>query len=729
MKQLTENLRTGSISISEVPAPSLKPGGVLVRTHFSVISKGTESGTVELGKKSLVGKALARPEQAAKVIDLALRQGPLTAYQIAMRALDMPIPLGYSLAGEVIAVAPGVTALKPGDKVACGGAGLANHAEVVAVPQTLCAKLDPNADLKAAAFSTIGAIALQSVRVSKASIGETVVVIGLGLVGLLCTSILRAAGCRVIGVEPNKERLQLAKRFGLEAGVPPESEPAVALISEFTSSHGADAVIVTASSEDNGPVKLAGELARVKGRVVVVGRTQMTAPRETFLFKELELSTSMAYGPGTGDPSYEQDGRDYPYPYVRWTEQRNIEAFAALAHQGKVDCGALMSHEFALDDAADAFDLITGENAGQTIGVVLRYDAAESVEPMGAPATRIALPATRRVAGDGVRVGVIGAGSYAGNEFLPLLGRQKGVALTGLGSAGGLKAEALGKRYGFEFCTSDPMDIVQDQRTDAVIVLTRHGDHADLTLAALKAGKHVFVEKPLALTQEQVDTIEAAWREAGVQLFVGFNRRYAPKLQALKQYIDGPGPAAIRYRANIGSRPLEHWLHHPIDGGGVIIGEACHHIDVCNWLVGEAPVTVKAFALGRGEDPLHADTAHITLRYPGGSLATVQYVSNGDKRFAEEDVEVHRAGRSATLVDFKGLRCSGQFNWPHLGVPGPSDKGHAAQLADFIACLREEKQRDAALYFASSRAAINASSQIGPLGEPSGLGVEELSPD
>ncbi len=729
MKQVIENLKTGAISVADVPPPILRPGTVLIRNHYSLISKGTEAGTVRLGKMGLIGKARARPEHARKVIDLALRQGPLTALSVANRALDVPIALGYCSSGIVEAVAPDVAEFAVGDQVACGGAGYANHAEVVCVPKNLCVKLPKDADLRHAVFTTIGAIAVQALRVSKAQLGERVVVIGLGLVGVLLTTLLRAAGCRVFGVDKDPMRLALGMDHGLEAGALVSSDTLQTDVQNFSTGQGADAVFVAAGTDDNGPVALAGQIARIKGRVVVVGRTEMDAPRETYLYKELELLTSMGYGPGTGDDQYELKGHDYPVGYVRWTENRNMDAFAHLAVTGAISVDELISHEFDIDEAPAAFDLITGAGNERCTAVILRYPVPTNGAPTLRPPDGQRVSLRRKLnSSKGPNIGVIGAGSYATNEFLPLLAKEKQVRLRGIASATGLRATALGTKYGFEYSAAEPHEVLDDSDTDCVFILTRHDSHAQLAADALRAGKHVFVEKPLALNRVELEQVRDAWNGSGCQLMVGFNRRFSKHARRLRDFFEPrSAPLSITYRANVGYRARDHWLHDDRQGGGVIIGEACHHIDFCNWLVGAAPETVTGISLGGNCGAVLADTAHISLQYKDGSIAAVQYVSNGAKSFADEAVEVHCAGRSAVLTDYKSVRYSNGSFLPRAPAFPSLDKGHAGQIRDFLLSLGEREPRDVDLYFSSSLAAIRASEICRPLGHPDGARQKDES--
>jgi len=715
MKQVLQNFRTGVCSVHEVPDPLPRPGFVLVRTEHSVISSGTEGGTVALGRMSLIGKARARPEQVKKVLQVARTRGAWTAYQAARRSLEMPVALGYCAAGTVIEAGAGVTGLAPGDRVACGGQGYANHAEIVCVPRNLCVAVPAAVPMRAAAFTTLGAIALQSLRVAGVRLGEKVVVIGLGLVGLLAAQLLRAAGCSVFGIDVDPERLAFARAEGWCEGAVTGAGNLTEQVRAFSAGQGADAVIITAATADNQPVALAGVLARRKGRVVVVGRTDMRAPRETYLFKELELATSMAYGPGTGDPVYEEQGQDYPYAYVRWTEGRNMAAFLEQLAAGAVRTEPLVTHEFGIDDAPRAFDVVTGRTGERATAVMLGYPARERAAGT-AVALRPRAPARPR-AGRALGVSVIGAGSYAVNEFLPLLARREGLRLRGISSATGVRARALGEKYGFGFCDSGAEAILADEATDCVFILTRHDSHAALAAAALLAGKHVFVEKPLALAAAELEAVEQALAESEGLLMVGFNRRYAPLARQARAFFgERAQPAAVLYRANVGYRPPGHWLHDPRQGGGVVLGEACHHLDFCNWFVGAPVSAVSATRLdGPGGDFLAEDNVSVTIRYADGSLAHLAYLSNGAKAFSSERVELYADNRTAAIDDYRLLELGGEVSVRRRRQWRGPDRGHAGQLAAFLAAAGGDAAQaiDSAGYVASSRLALEVAAQVG----------------
>lgn len=713
MKQILQNFKTGDIHIEEVPPPILKDGFILVQNHYSLISTGTEGGTVKLGKMSLLGKARARPEQVRKVIKAIQTEGLLATYQAVTNTLDMPIPLGYSCAGEVIAVGNGVDGIQVGDYVACGGGGYANHAEIVSVPKNLCVPLPANMDVRYAAFTTLGSIALQSVRVAEARLGDNIVVIGLGLVGLLTAQILQAAGCNVFGIDLDPARVEFALQNGFCSHAADRNVPNLKeQVRAFSNGQSADVVIITAAAPSNDPVALAGDLVRFKGTVVVVGRTEMNAPRETYLFKELQLRTSLAYGPGTGDPSYEEKGHDYPIGYVRWTENRNMAAFVKLVADNKINLTPLITHQFDVTEAAQAYDLVTNQ-PGASIAVLLRYPQNE--QPLSAKSNVSALDRREKSTGlssETVRVGVIGAGSFATNFLIPVLASNTQVSLQGIASATGIRAKALQNKYNFAYCASNAEEIIADEAIDCVFILTRHDTHAALTTAALQAGKHVFVEKPLAMQEPELHQVMTAQKETGLKVMVGFNRRFAPLAVKLKTFFsERVQPLSISYRANVGYRPPEHWLHDPKQGGGVIIGEACHFIDFCHWLTESTLADLSVRSLhGEAQGIINADNVHIQLGFEDGSVATVTYLSNGSATYSRERTEVFGDNSVAVLEDFRLLELAGGGKRvKRERVWLKQQKGYDEQVQIFVDCIRSGQPVPGQdLYFEASLTTLRA---------------------
>jgi predicted dehydrogenase/threonine dehydrogenase-like Zn-dependent dehydrogenase len=690
MRQLIQEMDSGTIRLVDVPPPVVRPGGVLVRTRHSVISVGTERSTVELGRKSLLGKAVERPDQVRKVLDTVASEGVASAYRKVRTRLGALSPMGYSAAGVVEAVGEGVTGLTPGDLVSCAGSGYASHAERLWVPKNLVARVPEGVPSEAAAFATLGAIALQGVRQAEARLGETVAVIGLGILGQLTIQLLAASGVRPIGIDLDPSRVALATEHGGKGLA--RSEDVEARIMAATGGIGADAVIITAATASADPVELAGAVARERARVVIVGVVPIEVPRSPYYEKELEVRLSRSYGPGRYDPDYEEGGHDYPVGYVRWTEQRNMAAFLELVADGKVTLDRLITHRFDFGDAVSAYDVVTGDGAGSALGVVLEYGP----DPVGVEeeAGRIYL---REGGGRGGRsrggrggaarpgIGLIGAGSFAQGVLVPMLNKLD-VTLLGASSAGGLSARKMAEEMGFRYLASSPEEILEDPETDAVVIATRHGEHARLTAAALRAGKAVFVEKPLALTHAQLDDVLAAAAD-GPALMVGFNRRFAPAATFVRDRLGRlPGGKVVHVRVNAGYVPPHAWVHDPVDGGGRLLGEGCHFIDLALYLVGSRAVAVETVALS-GDDPAAAlqDNLMVTMPCVDGSIASVLYTAKGSTRSGKERVEMFAAGRSGVIDDFRLAEVQGRKRerWK-----GRQDKGHASELAAFVAAVR-----------------------------------------
>jgi predicted dehydrogenase/threonine dehydrogenase-like Zn-dependent dehydrogenase len=681
MKQLIQEMDSGTIRVVDVPAPVVRPGGVLIRTTHSVISVGTERSTVELGRKSLLGKAMERPDQVRKVLDTVGREGVASAYHKVKTRLSELSPMGYSAAGAVERVGDGVTGLEVGDRVAAAGAGYANHAERLWVPKNLVVRVPDGVAGEAAAFATLGAIALQGVRQAEPRLGETVVVIGLGILGQLTVQLLGASGVRALAIDLDPSRVALAREHGALGWV--RSDDVAARVEDATGGLGADAVIITAATSSTDPMELAGALARDRARVVVVGMVPIEVPRSPYYEKELDVRLSRSYGPGRYDPAYEEQGHDYPVGYVRWTEQRNMQAFLELIAAGKVDLDRLITHRFDFESAVSAYDVVTGDDASSVLGVVLRYPESAREEP-----ARIEMeaPGGPRRATPHPGLSLVGAGAFAQGVLLPAL-KKMDVELHGVASAGGVTARKAAETHGFRYLAASEQEILSDPDTDAVVIATRHGDHARLATAALRAGKAAFVEKPLALTDAELDEVVAA-ASGGPLLMVGFNRRFAPATMFLRERMLGlPGGRMVHVRANAGYIPSTHWVHDPVEGGGRLIGEACHFIDLALFLVGFPAVYVETRALG-GEDPAAAleDNFVVTLRCADGSVASVLYTAKGSGRTGKERVEMFCAGRTAVIDDFR----SAEVHWrKRERWKGRQDKGHTGELRAFVAALRE----------------------------------------
>lgn len=679
MKQLTQQLGNGTMQVQEVPEPQALPGFVRVRNHYSLISAGTEGSTVRTARKSLIGKAMERPAQVRQVFDVMQKQGPLQAYRAVMKKLDAYSPLGYSSAGEVLDVGPGVTGFTVGDRVACAGAGYASHAEVVSVPVNLCVRLHPEANLALAAYNTLGAIALQGVRQADLRLGETCAVIGLGLIGHLTGLLLRASGVRVIGIDINPAIVAMAARHCADAAFARSAPGLTESILALTGGLGVDAVIIAASTASLDPVNFAGAIARKKGRVVVVGGIPTGFDRDPHYYrKELDLRMSCSYGPGRYDPGYEEKGQDYPVAYVRWTEKRNMEAFQSLVQSGTVKLAHLTTHEFPLSEATSAYQAIL-EPSELVLGVLLRYDTNR-------PRTEAPLAITPPRPAGKAGIAFIGAGSYAQGMLLPNLPTDPEVSRKGVLTSTGTTSKRVAERFHFEFCTSREDDLLANPDINTLFIATRHDSHAPYVLKALQARKHVFVEKPLCLTETELGAIaaeHAAAEQAGTpcSVMVGFNRRFAPLAVAMKKRLPSSGPLSMIYRVNAGAIPADSWIHDATVGGGRIVGEACHFIDFLTYLADSKPLRVFASATP-GPGSLE-DIASIQLEFENGAIGTVAYFANGGRSLAKEYVEVYRGGTTAILSDFKELRIHGSSR-THRQSLFNQDKGQAEMLKAWL---------------------------------------------
>ena len=649
MKQVLQNLKSGSVTLTDVPAPVARPGFVLVRTAASLISAGTERMTVEAGQKSLVGRAVQQPALVKQVIQKARSEGISNTLDAVRSKLASLVALGYSAAGNVIEVGEGVTDFRPGDRVACAGVGYASHAEVLCVPKNLCVRLPESVGFDAAAFGTLGAIAMQGVRLAELTLGESVVVIGLGLIGQLTVQLLKAHGCRVFGIDLDEKKIQLAEQLGADDGCGPDDEARKRVLA-WSRGRGADAVLITAASESNQPVELAGEISRAKGRVVAVGAVGLNIPRQPYYNRELTFKVSMSYGPGRYDPEYEERGHDYPFAYVRWTEGRNIEAFLDLVAEGRVDVEPLITHRFTLDETERAYKLITGELNEPYLGVVLQYDVDRELEP------RIQLAARQpktAAAASSVRVGLIGAGNYARAMLLPNF-KAAGAEFHAVATASGVSARQVGERFGFRY-VSGAEEVLADEEISLIVIATRHDSHAELARRALELGRHVFVEKPLALNDEELDKVIAAATKANGRLMVGFNRRFSPLARAAQEFFkDRQTPLSINYRVNAGRVPPGHWAHHPTEGGGRIIGEVCHFIDLMHFLTGSLVTRVFAESISSAtHDIVPEDSVFITLRLADGSNGSIAYLAEGNSAMPKERIEIFGDGKSFVIEDFR----------------------------------------------------------------------------
>lgn len=686
MKQLLQNMRDGKAVVEEVPVPAPRAGMALVKTEASLVSAGTERMVVEFAEKSLAGKARSRPDLVRQVLDKARREGLVATAKAAFDRLDQPMALGYSSAGTIVALGEGMGGFKVGQRVACAGGGYAVHAEYAAVPRNLLTPLPENVDFESAAFTTLGAIALHGFRLAEPQIGETVAVIGMGLLGLLTGQIAAAAGCKVLGIDLDPKRIALASSIGLQACIRTQAEDSAL---SFTANRGFDVIIICADTPSNDPVELAGVIARDRARVVATGAVGLTIPRKVYYEKELSFINSRSYGPGRYDISYEENGGDYPIGYVRWTEGRNFEAIVDLLASGKLRVMPLITHRFPIEQATEAYEVITGKKADAFLGVLLTYEAGKQVYKETSTSKRVSLYTNRTVVKSGaVKLGVIGAGLFANATLLPAIKKVDGIDLVGIASASGLHAQHAAKKFGFAYATSSDDEIINDPDINTVAILTRHNTHAELVIKALHAGKHVFVEKPLAINADELEQIiESLQPNPQALLTVGYNRRFSPLAGRLMAFIQNRSEALYaHYRVNAGYLPLNHWTQDPEIGGGRIIGEGCHFVDFLTFLVGAAPVSVSAVALP-DDGRYREDNVSMTFTFPDGSLGVVDYLANGDKSFPKERIEVFCGGKIAVLNDFRALKMV--HDGRQKSIKGAQDKGWKDEWLAFAKAISE----------------------------------------
>lgn len=660
------------MEIVELPNPVPGRGEILVKTHYSAISTGTEGKTVSDARKGYIAKAQSRKAEVNKVIKAARTHGLKDTYKMVMNKLEALQPLGYSSSGEVISVGADIKNFKPGDFVACGGAS-ASHAEVIVVPENLAVKLLPETPMDQAAFTTIGAIAMQGIRRAELNIGENCVVIGLGIIGQMTIRLLKAAGVRTFGIDIKPDLVQMALASGAEKAVVRNNETLESQVAQFSDGHGVDAVIITAATQSLDPVELAGTLCRVHGTVVIVGSVPTGFSRKQYYRKELDLRMSTSYGPGRYDANYEEKGLDYPIGQVRWTENRNMQAFADLLGRKSLVIDDLISHKFDFEKAQEAFDLVVNREEDK-MGIVLKYDITK---PISEPKVEKGNPTVETD-----KIAVIGVGSFASNFLMPTLSTE--LKLTGVLTSRPHTAEHAKRKYSFEKAYPNIEEAVNDSSTGAVVIATRHDSHADLAIKALTAGKRVFVEKPLALNLEEFSKVSAALSEPNSpDLMVGFNRRFAPAVEEIHSKISGV-PVAIQYRINAGSLPSDHWVHDPQVGGGRIIGEACHFVDLCTYLA-QSPIT-SVSAQGLEQKPQNGDSFAATLKFENGSIASISYFSNGHSSMSKEYLEIFGGGISAVMDDYKSLQFFGDKSSKEK--MGKQDKGHASELMAFAKALK-----------------------------------------
>jgi predicted dehydrogenase/threonine dehydrogenase-like Zn-dependent dehydrogenase len=684
MKQVIQNLRSGKTSLVDVPIPKPGSGTALIQTAASLVSIGTERTLVEFAGKSLLGKARSRPDLVRQTLEKLQRDGLINTLEAVTNRLDQPLLLGYSSAGYVIAIGEGTRKVKVGDRVACAGGGYAVHAEYAVVPENLITPLPDSVGFEAGAFTTLGAIALHGFHLAQVQVGEHVAVIGLGLLGQLAIQLAMAGGCKVFGVDLEADRVNLARKFGAESALRPEAAEVANLI---TKGRGFDAVLICADTSSNDPIQFAGEIARDRGKVVAVGAVGLEIPRNLYFQKELSLTVSRSYGPGRYDPFYEEKGQDYPIGYVRWTEGRNLAAIVDFMESGRLDVQPLITHRFPIEQASEAYDLITEPEGSSPLGVIISYPEAVIIE--GDLSRKIIFPEVVVQTSRQVQLGVLGAGNFATAVMLPAMKKVKGVDFIGIATATGFKGEHAAKRYGFKYATTEESQIYQDEAVNTIAILTRHHLHAQQVVAGLKSKKHVFCEKPLALNRDELEQIAEVLQASDYLLMVGFNRRFAPASKMLKTFLSPlKDPLFMHYRVNAGTIPSSHWVQDPVQGGGRIIGEACHFIDFLTFLSDSLPLSVKTVGLPE-EDHACEDNVHITITFKDGSQGAISYLSNGDRAFPKERLEVFRGGHVAVLDDFRTLKMIAQGKTRTWRSRWKQDKGHMAEWEAFSDAIQK----------------------------------------
>jgi len=684
VKQILQSLNTGSIEVVEVPCPAVARGQILIRSICTLVSAGTERMLVEFGRAGLIDKARQQPDKVRKVLEKIRSDGLLPTMDAVRNKLDQPLPLGYCNAGVVVEVGEGVNGYKVGDRVASNG----RHAELVCVPFNLCAKVPEAVNDESAPFTVLAAVALQGIRLAQPTLGESFAVVGLGLVGLITVQLLRAQGCRVLGVDLDPTRLKLARQFGAETVDLSAGSDPVAAATAFSAGRGIDGVLIAASTESSDPVRQAARMCRKRGRMILVGVTGLELSRADFYEKELTFQVSCSYGPGRYDPEYEEKGHDYPLGYIRWTEQRNFEAVLEMMAQGRLNVMPLISHRFPIRDAAKAYGVISGDEP--SLGVLLEYPQ-ETNDASTSQKRTVALTDGVPLRASGPVLGFLGAGNYASSVLVPAFAKTQS-RLYAIASANGLTGTNVGRKFGFERSTTDASAILTDPKIDTVVIATRHDSHAAYVVDALEAGKHVFVEKPLAIRQSEIAAIQEAIRSAGANdrpvpiLMVGFNRRFAPHVVKMKALLEGVRePKSFVMTVNAGAVPPEHWTRDPDSGGGRIIGEACHFIDLLRSLAGSA-ITEHQVTAARTADTC----VTISLQYSNGSTGAIHYLSNGHRSFPKERLDVFCGGRVLQLDNYRTLH---GFGWSGFKVMRlwRQDKGQKACVGAFVAAVREGK--------------------------------------
>lgn len=682
MKQLIQNFKTGKLYVDEVPLPSISEGMVLVENQYSLISSGTEKSTVKVAKANLLGKAKQRPDLVAQVMQNMKKEGLAATLNKVKTKLDSLKALGYSTAGTVLASLDSNGNFQPGDRVACAGQDYASHAEVVAVPQNLCATIPDNVSFEQASFTTLGAIALQGVRQAAPLVGEKICVIGLGLLGQLTGQLLKANGCDVIGIDLSERMIALANEISVHKALHRNDPNLLSICENFTNGHGFDSIIITAAAPTNDPIILSTELCRKKGKIIVVGAVKMDVPRDPYFYrKELELKISCSYGPGRYDSNYEELGNDYPFAYVRWTEQRNMEAFLGMLSKGLINVDPLISHTFGIEQAEKAYEIVLGRNPQPHIGILLKYEPNDKKTHTS---IQIKNEAIKKI-----NVGFIGAGSFAQNYLIPNV-KSFGASLDTVVTSKGITSKNVGDKFGFNNCSAEAKDVTGKDEINTVFIATPHSSHADLAIESLRSKKNVFVEKPMAISEEELRRIIEVKEKNNYPLMVGFNRRFAPVSQEIKRLLgETAEPMVINIRVNAGFIPKDHWTQIPEIGAGRIIGEMCHFIDLMQYFTGSQPIKVFAECISSNNEIIKQDdNIGILIKFNDGSIGNLTYIANGDKALPKEHIEISNAGNTGVINDFRNGIFYSNNKSKNIKLSG---KGHLQEVQAFLNSLKEGK--------------------------------------
>jgi predicted dehydrogenase/threonine dehydrogenase-like Zn-dependent dehydrogenase len=683
MKQLIQNFKTGELYIDDVPMPGISAGIVLVENEYSLISSGTERGTVKVAQANLLGKAKQRPDLVAQVMHNIKKEGLAATISKVKTKLDSLKALGYSTSGTVIASMDKNGLFKPGDRVACAGQDYASHAEIVSVPQNLVAKIPDNVSFEEAAFTTLGSIAMQGVRQAEPDLGEKICVIGLGLLGQITCQILIASGCKVFGIDLNQTLVKLSIDNGTDSAMSRNDPNLLSACTNFTEGYGFDSVIITAAAHSNDPIELSAEVLKKKGKVIIVGAVKMDIPRDPHFYrKELDLRMSCSYGPGRYDVNYEENGIDYPFSYVRWTEQRNMGAFLSLLSRKTVDVKSLITHVFDITDAEKAYDIVLGKIQEHHIGILLKYPGRESKSKT--------LFQVNNLPVNNINVGFIGAGSFAQGYLIPIV-KSSGASLDGVVTSNGMASKNVLDKFKFNFCSSDVEDILKKEDINTVFIATPHNIHSEQVIKALKANKNVYVEKPLSINEDQLKAVIETKSEFNKPLMVGFNRRFAPVSVAIKdEFKNINEPLVINIRVNAGFIPKDHWTQQPEVGAGRIIGEVCHFIDLMQFFTDAEPVKVFAESISASNSKMTPeDNIAVVIKFSDGSVGNLTYLANGDTAMPKERIEVFGAGNIGVINDFReGIF----FRGGKTVKLKSSGKGHKEEINAFLNAVKDGKE-------------------------------------